>query len=45
MRDSIGDDMVYFEGKDVPHDYLVFPWAQPAYTETLQAIGKWTAKL
>ncbi|KAH6913973.1 endoplasmic reticulum protein [Coprinopsis sp. MPI-PUGE-AT-0042] len=41
VKADLGDDMEYYEGEDAVHDYLVFPWAQPERTETLEAIGRW----
>ncbi|EKM77135.1 hypothetical protein AGABI1DRAFT_77545 [Agaricus bisporus var. burnettii JB137-S8] len=39
---SEGDGMVrYYEAPDGFHDYMVFPWHKPEFTDTYKAIAEW----
>ncbi|EEB89959.1 hypothetical protein MPER_11895 [Moniliophthora perniciosa FA553] len=40
-RDLGKRNVSYFEGKDEPHDYLIFPWLSVTWEETLQEIAQW----
>ncbi|KAF9263256.1 alpha/beta-hydrolase, partial [Marasmius fiardii PR-910] len=41
MTRDIDQRVTYWEGKDEPHDYLLFPWFSPAWGVTMEAISDW----
>ncbi|KZT40814.1 alpha/beta-hydrolase [Sistotremastrum suecicum HHB10207 ss-3] len=43
---SIGrEKVVYYQGLDAVHDFVMFPWAEPERTEALEACAHWFAGL
>ncbi|KAI0258214.1 Alpha/Beta hydrolase protein [Gloeopeniophorella convolvens] len=41
MKRDMGEKVAYYEAPDAVHDYLLFLWAEPERTATLQEISRW----
>ncbi|KAG7098679.1 hypothetical protein E1B28_000593 [Marasmius oreades] len=45
MVRDIDERVTYWEGKDEPHDYLLFPWLSPTWAATMKAISDWVSSI
>jgi hypothetical protein len=43
MQKDLDDKVTYHEAPDAVHDYLIFWWFEPQWSDTHRAISKWVS--